>query len=242
MDAQQANPGNATQFTIGSIFSQSLSTLFKNPLLFFGLVFLSLLPAMLLATLPVQATVLKMITSIISNILGLVFQAAIAYGAFQAMRNKTATFGEAIKQALSRLLPLVGASILVGFATGVGMLLLVVPGVILMCIWAVTIQSCVVEKLGAVDSMKRSADLTKGYRWTVFAAILIMALINMAVMFAGIFILTRVTQNTAVIGIFANLLIIVPAAFNSVMMAIIYYDLRAVKEGLSIDSLASVFD
>lgn len=54
-----------------------------------------------------------------------------------------------------------------------GFMLLLIPGLILMCLWSLVVPACVLERLGPLSSLSRSARLTKGYRWPVFGLILL---------------------------------------------------------------------
>ncbi len=242
MDAYQGNFADAPQLTIGSVLGRTWAALFKNPVVFFGLAAAATIPPALLEVLMPQSTGLNVLVQLLSTIFGLVIQGAIAYAVFQALRDDSAvSVGDAVSHGLTRLPVLILAAILVGLLTMVGLVLLIIPGLIVMCILAVTIQACVVEQLGPVESMQRSAELTKGYRWTIFGLVLIVGLVIVAIVFLVAFIATLVFGETLA-GLLATLVAIVPQAFNFVMLAIIYSDLRSIKEGVTIDVLADVFD
>lgn len=72
--------------------------------------------------------------------------------------------------------PLVGrllvAGLLYTLATSIGVMLLIVPGLILVTIWAVAPAALRVEGIGAVDSLKRSQELVRGNGWRVFGLVL----------------------------------------------------------------------
>jgi hypothetical protein len=81
--------------------------------------------------------------------------------------------------------PAVGPLILNGllYAIGVfaGFLLLVIPGLILITIWAVTAPSIVIERAGPVEAFGRSRELVRGNGWPVFGTIIVATLINAVV-------------------------------------------------------------
>jgi uncharacterized membrane protein len=58
------------------------------------------------------------------------------------------------------------------------MVLLIVPGLILYTMWFVGFPACVVERLGPWTSLRRSRELTKGYRWKVLALALLFPVLN----------------------------------------------------------------
>ena len=57
------------------------------------------------------------------------------------------------------------------------------------------------------------------------------------------FLVLHVLPASRFLGILTGFLLgLLPYAFSSVMTSIIYYDLRVDKEGITLDSLANVFD
>ncbi len=68
-----------------------------------------------------------------------------------------------------------------GVAIGVGLLLLVVPGLMLLCSWAVIVPVYVEERAGGTASFARSRFLTYGHRWRIFGLTLIFVLASVAV-------------------------------------------------------------
>jgi hypothetical protein len=76
------------------------------------------------------------------------------------------------------VLPLIGAGILAGIAIGIGFLILLVPGLILLTIWAVIAPVIVVERSGVIDAFGRSRRLVKGNGWQVFGVIFVVFLIT----------------------------------------------------------------
>lgn len=119
-----------------------------------------------------------------------------------------------------------------------GFLLFVVPGVIIGCMLYVAIPACVIEKLGVTASMSRSVALTKGYRWQIFGLFLLVVVISAL----GAFVFTLIGGAGLVGQLLAFGWQVVSTAFGAVLSAVIYHDLRMAKEGIDLDTLASVFD
>lgn len=68
----------------------------------------------------------------------------------------------------SRLGPLLAVSILMGIGVGIGLVLLIVPGILLAIRWAVATPVVMLEGLGARAAMRRSQELVAGHRRDVF--------------------------------------------------------------------------
>ncbi len=75
------------------------------------------------------------------------------------------------------VLPLIGLSIVVGIAVTIGFILIVIPGLILITIWAVAAPAVVVERHGIFGALGRSRQLVKGNGWQVFGVIVLFFLI-----------------------------------------------------------------
>jgi hypothetical protein len=81
---------------------------------------------------------------------------------------------------------LLGLMIVSGLAIGVGLVLLIVPGVYLALRWAMAGPSMVLSGRGISDSMARSATLTEGRRWAMFLFYLVVfAVLFVALMLCG---------------------------------------------------------
>ena len=75
----------------------------------------------------------------------------------------------------------VGASILAGIAIVIGLILLIVPGLFLITIWAVIVPVIVIERSGALASFGRSRELVRGRGWHVFATLVLVYVILLVV-------------------------------------------------------------
>jgi hypothetical protein len=89
--------------------------------------------------------------------------------------------GELFSHATPYLGTLILAGILAGIAIAIGFVLIIIPGLILLTIWAVISPSIVVEDKGVFESFGRSRELVRGHGWQVFGAIVLAFLIIVAV-------------------------------------------------------------
>ncbi|HEX2359349.1 MAG TPA: hypothetical protein VHH72_06005 [Solirubrobacterales bacterium] len=95
------------------------------------------------------------------------------------------TVGELLSAAMPYIVPLALNGILAGIGIFIGFLLLIVPGLILLTIWAVVSPAIVVENRGVIEAFGRSRELVRGQGWTVFAVIVLAFLIVVAVSIAA---------------------------------------------------------
>ena len=88
------------------------------------------------------------------------------------------TIGDIFARVSPAVVALLVAGLLAGLGIALGFVLLVVPGLILLTIWAVIGPVIVVEGVSALDSFGRSRALVRGHGWTVFAIVLITGLLS----------------------------------------------------------------
>lgn len=239
-------------FSVGSILGRTWTTMTRNPAAYLGLTFVVGLVALLIN---IGLNIASprwgsMLGSIVSMVLNLMAGGAIVYVAFEDLRGVRVGLKEGLTCAINRLAPLFLAALVIGLGIGIGMILLIVPGLILACAWVAAIPACMVEKLSPLDCIRRSMALTKGYRWTIFGAVTVIGLAMIALGFVsgllGLALFSALTSSPYLTLFFFALLYLVltlvPSTLFSLLTAVMYADLRNVKEGISKESLAEVFD
>lgn len=251
-----ATPAQAAgEFRVGQVFSRAWTVLSGNVTKFLPLTAILALPD-LVAVIPgisdgtavrnaapnISAGAILAIAGsvIVWIILNIVTEATVLYGSFQAMRNRPVEIGESLKKGLARLVPIIGLSICVGLAVVVGMMLLVVPGFILLSMFFVALPACVVEGLGPFQSMGRSSALTKGHRWKIFGIWIVLGIVGGVV--GGVITSVLSVGGPALSVIGQMVWDALMGAYQSIVVAVAYHDLRVAKEGVDIDHIASVFD
>jgi hypothetical protein len=137
--------------------------------------------------------------------------------------------GELLSSATPFILPLVGAGILAGLGIGIGLILLIVPGLILLTIWAVIAPVIVVEKSPVMASFGRSRELVRGNGWQVFGAIFVAFLIVIigGLVFAAI--AASIADGPLVRIVFSALASTITAPISALVAAVIYFKLRAIE-------------
>ena len=70
--------------------------------------------------------------------------------------------------AFQQIWNIVLANLLVGVIVGIGFILLIVPGIIFACKLAFVPYLVMDQKMEAMDAVRKSWNMTKGYSWTIF--------------------------------------------------------------------------
>lgn len=101
--------------------------------------------------------------------------------------RRDSTVGDLFSAAMPAIGGLIVWAVLSGIAIGIGFFLLIVPGLILMTIWAVGAPAIVVEGISPFAAFGRSYDLVRGQAWTVFGVLVCVFLIMLvASLIAGL--------------------------------------------------------
>lgn len=244
---------SARNFDMGRVISGTFSALTKNILTFCaGAIVLlgvpqaiSIFAALNVAQGDETAGFLTLLAVPLSVIGSSILSGYIVYTVVAGYRGEDITIGEAYSGAIRSMFGLIVASVLMSLGLVLGFLLLIIPGIIFMVMWSVTIPALVVEGLGPTAAMKRSQELTKGARWPIFWLSLIAVLINFALSFASAgFSVAAVSGEEATLSVLLlqALVTILSSMIFGTGGAIIYSELRTIKEGIGTEQLASVFD
>jgi hypothetical protein len=143
-----------------------------------------------------------------------------------------------------------------GIGVGIGFVLLIVPGIILGLMWALTIPVAVLEDTGLRDSVNRSAELTKGARGRVFVIYILFAImlwiLYMAWMFPVLLIMGLAVQKHQVAGVPLWTQIAIPVGsfisqclagpLMTIGLSLLYYDQRVRKEAFDLQHMMATLD
>jgi hypothetical protein len=139
--------------------------------------------------------------------------------------------GETISAATPYIWAVAAASILAGIAITMGLILVIVPGLILITIWAVIIPVVVIERSGALDSFGRSQQLVRGNGWHVFGTLVLLFVILIVanIVLGLIFFFLPILVRNGLSAVISGTLI---APFIALVVTLIYYRLTAVPAGV----------
>jgi Membrane domain of glycerophosphoryl diester phosphodiesterase len=161
--------------------------------------------------------------------------------------GRNITIADSFRRVKSELGNLFGVAFLNGLATGAAFILLIIPGVYLMCRLIVCIPAALIENLGPRTSLERSFELTKDNAGRGFLIILLYfalafaASALFAVPFQLMIVVTAAKNNPEMLRFWmalsqvgttiANVLI---SPVITIASAILYYDLRVRKEAFDL--------
>ena len=91
------------------------------------------------------------------------------------------SLGETLSRVKPKLNILALAGILAALGVGIGLLLLIVPGLILWTWWLVIVPVIMLEGSGVTDAFGRSRELVRGHGWSVFGVLVLTILILVGV-------------------------------------------------------------
>ncbi len=143
--------------------------------------------------------------------------------------RRDSSAGELLSAATPVIAPLIGAGLLSGLGIGIGFLLLVIPGLILLTIWAVIAPVIVIERSGVIDAFGRSRELVRGNGWEVFGVIISAFLIALVVGLIFGAIAVGIAHGAIMRIIFNIAASTLTAPITALAAAVIYYRLRGIE-------------
>ena len=153
------------QFRMGDVLVRSWNVLgghFGTFLLLVGLAELPPLMLRLYLQKPLRSN--PDLIDLLEMVLSTFAEAIVVFAAFQDLRGRPVSAAESFNRGVARAAPALGASLLAVVLSIGGLVLCIVPGLIAMAAYCVVLPACVVEGLGPVASLKRSAALSLGNR------------------------------------------------------------------------------
>jgi hypothetical protein len=134
------------------------------------------------------------------------------------------------RQSLSTLPVVAIAAGISSVAILIGSFALLVPGLLLMARWAVVAQTAALDGGSWKDPLRRSADLTDGYRWHSFGLVITAGLVAFVPSLAlgAVFGHKSTTAASFIAGTGLQVLL---RSFEALITALLYFDLKARPRG-----------
>jgi hypothetical protein len=165
------------------------------------------------------------LVSLLALVLGTFYQGMVVelVGDVQDGRRDSSV-GQLFRGVAPIVLPLVALSLMLGLAVGVGLVLVIVPGLYLMTIWAVAAPSLVIERQGVMAAFRRSRELVRGHGWQVFGVILVVIGLTLVVGILVVVLASGLGNGGVAVVQWAADVIVSP--FTALVSAILYFSLR----------------
>jgi hypothetical protein len=118
------------------------------------------------------------VTTLLQIFCGILVAPAIIYSFYVVFRtDKAPSVNEALRFGLSRIGRLFIPAAIVAVLMSIGLMLLVIPGIIVLCTFNLVYPIATLENRSPIEILKRSRNLTRGHRWTIFFSTLIIFLL-----------------------------------------------------------------
>jgi hypothetical protein len=187
-----------------------------------------------------------LLTTTLSIVLMTIATAACFRAVSGVYLGEAPTVGGSLAFAASRLLPVIGLSVLYFLGLIPAFVALIIPFVWLSVAWSVSFPALLSEGIGPVAALRRSFRLVKGRWWPTFGALLVMYLLVAVI--SGILgallgaTLIAAVDNEAVAAVFYTIINTLSSLITLPLMAsvltVVYFDLRVRKEGFDLQLLA----
>ena len=215
---------------VGEVFSTAFST--------FGARARVLVPIAFCASLVVSVVSRVLGESVVGVLVGLVidmafftFVVAVAMVVLRDLRERRpdSSASELLASALPPLPAATLAALLALVGLIAGTLLLIVPALYLMTIWAVLLPVLVVERQDVFDAFGRSQDLVRGNGWKVFGVVLLLGLILVGISFPLALALQRQVEGEVAHVLVGSLVSSFITPFEALVLGVLYYRLRELE-------------
>jgi hypothetical protein len=136
---------------------------------------------------------------------------------------------ELMRSVLPVFWPLLGASLLLALGIFGGALLLLVPGLYLLTIWAVVAPLIVVERRRVTDAFGRSRQLVRGNGWPVFWTMVLATLIGIAAVLGLTALAAALVEGEIVELVFKVLAQTVAVPIAALVASVLYFRLLQIE-------------
>ena len=253
-------------FRVGNALGQGFGIWFRNFPAFMVLAILVYAPLIAYTAFVASGTLteqsqelstFRMVSGLVQLPLNILVGAAVLYGAIQQMCGRPARILASIGVGLRRLLPVLGVGLLSGLAVGVWLLVAFLPGgdmflplalvpcLVLACMFYVAVPAAVIERPGLLGALRRSRQLTDGYKTRVLGVVLVLGILTLLVaqLLLGLFEEGLMSDHQIKVSMWLGLAAdIALASLNAAVNAVVYRDLRGARDGTTAKDLARVFE
>ncbi|HEX4732392.1 MAG TPA: hypothetical protein VH299_14060 [Solirubrobacterales bacterium] len=135
-----------------------------------------------------------------------------------------------VRQSLPRLPVVAVAAGISGIAIVLGDIAFAIPGLFLAAIWPVVAQAAALERVSWIGALRRSTELTRGYRWHALGLVICAGLIP-GVPLIPITLIFGHKTTTAASFLAGTAFQVLARSFEALVTALLYFDLTARPRG-----------
>lgn len=176
-------------------------------------------------------------------ILGTAISGYMALVALDLLLGKRHGLRQYLAQTLRHLAPLLVLSTLYYLAAGIGLVLLIVPGLYILARYLPLVPVIIFEDLGW-SGLGRARDLTRGYRWPLVGLLLTLGvLFTLGAIALGLAFGFAAPMVGGGLAFAAEVVLAtLSTAFAALLTALVYLRLRALHEGATLPDIAETID
>ena len=176
--------------------------------------------------------------------------------AFAHFTKRPANFRDVTFRSLKLTIPVLFIVFLYFIASYIGMIFLIVPGVIISVGWAIIGPSYLHEETSLFGSFGRSWQLTRGYKWWVWLATIVMGIIVSLIFVVAMLVIgasslgqlsgsdmnISFTAASFIGGLLFSILMYLAICLYASFTTALYTELRELKEGPLGERMSAIFD
>lgn len=218
------------KISVGETLSETFAIYRDQAGVLLPVAFWLFLAAAIVEELTVDEVSLFWVGMVVSLALGTLYQGMVVglVGDVQDGRRDSSV-GDLMRSVLPVVMPLIGAGLLAALGIAGGFVLLVVPGLYLLTIWAVVAPVIVVERKPVFESFGRSRQLVRGNGWPVLGAVLLGFLVALAAALVFVAIAESLSDEVLLRIVFNALASMVTAPIAALVASVLYFRLRALQ-------------
>ncbi len=205
-----------------------------------------LVEAMLVAVMPAESPTPgemfgagALFASLAATVVGYMVTAVLCLATVDILAGRPRPLGAYFSVAMRNLLPLVVIGTLLSIAVAIGILALILPGLYIYAQFFVWIP-CIVFEGGGMGGLGRAQALTRGHRWPIIGALLVMGVLflGLFLMIAPLFAASAAGTGTLATALASAIVQAVTYAIFAVFTTLVYLRLRALEDGTDAEALS----
>ena len=180
-----------------------------------------------------------LVLNAVENLLYTVADGAVVLIVSERLSGRRPDLGAALRLTLARSGTLVVSAILRNLAIGLGLLLLIVPGLFAIALFFAMPMIVMIEHKGVSDASDRSRELARGHVLRILGVLGIGFVMLVVFVLVGGYLVGLLGLGERGLDVVSSVLLVTAYPMPSVLATLLYYDLRIRKEGLDLEILAA---